>query len=211
MTRLIGVLAVSIACAGARGSSAPATVPTAEVRDTSDLLVPAGYGSLRQEEIGIRLTVQRLQVRALPLDETVIRLLSPDSYRAMHELVASQRPAIEVASRRTGLRNVSLWYVEFFGLEQGETRFSPMEFIVSSVGREFRPLDIMPLTTGFGQQRLAQRERQSALYVFDPQIDVNQPLTVRYETATSSDWTVSLSKIERERAVVRSRAGLKKG
>jgi hypothetical protein len=86
-----------------------------------------------------------------------------------------------------------------------------MEFIISSVGREFRPLEVIPLTTGFGQQRLAQRERQSALYVFDPQIDVNQPLTVLYETTTSSDWTASLSKIERERAVVRSRAGLKKG
>jgi hypothetical protein len=210
MTRLIAALAVSIACATAGTGSTAAPTPTS-VRDTSDLLVPAGFGSLRQEEIGIRLTVQRLQVRALPLDETVIRLLSPDSYRAMHELVGSQRPAIEAASRRTGLRNFSLWYVEFFGLEQGETRFSPMEFIISSVGREFRPLEVIPLTTGFGQQRLAQRERQSALYIFDPQIDVNQPLTVQYETATSSDWTVSLSKIERERAVVRSRAGLKKG
>jgi hypothetical protein len=209
MTRLVGALALSLACAGA--GSKPSTVPSSQVRDTTDLLVPAGYGSLRQDEIGVPLTVQRLQVRALPLDETVIRLLSPDSYRAMHELVASQRPAIEAASRRTGLRNFSLWYVEFFGLEQGETRFSPMEFIISSVGREFRPLEVIPLTTGFGQQRLAQRERQSALYVFDPQIDVTQPLTVQYETATSSDWTLSLSKIERERALVRSRSGLKKG
>jgi hypothetical protein len=209
MKRLVGALALSLACAGASTTTKVAAPPSA-IRDTVGLLVPAGFGSLRQDEISIRLSVQQLQVRAFPLDETVIRLLSPDSYRAMHDLVASQRQAIEDVSRRSGLHAFSLWYVEFFGQEQGETRFSPMEFIISSVGREFRPLEVIPLTTGFGQQRLSQRERQSALYVFDPQIDVNQPLTVRYETAASSDWTVSLSKIERERAVVRSRAGLKK-
>ena len=84
-----------------------------------------------------------------------------------------------------------------------------MEFIVTSVGRDFRPIDVLPVTPGFGQQRLRQREVQTALYVFDPQVDVNQPLTVQYETTRNSEWPVILARIERERVLVRSRAGVK--
>jgi len=84
-----------------------------------------------------------------------------------------------------------------------------MEFIVTSVGRDFRPIEVIPLTPGFGQQRLRQRDVQTALYAFDPQVDVNQPLTVTYETTRNSDWPLILSRIERERVLVRSRAGVK--
>jgi len=165
---------------------------------------------LRQEDIAIRLKVQGVQVQAMPLDETVIRLLSPDSYRAMRELVNSQRGALEAISRGTALRSFSLWDVRFHGDEPGETPFSPMEFIVTSVGRDFRPIDVIPLSAGFGRQRLQQRATQRALYVFDPQVDVNQPLTVQYETARNADWSLILPRLERERALVRSRAGVQK-
>ncbi len=84
-----------------------------------------------------------------------------------------------------------------------------MEFIVSSVGRDFRPIDVLPVTPGFGQQRLRQREVQQALYVFDPQVDVNQPITVQYETTRNTEWSVVLARIERERVLVRSRAGVR--
>jgi hypothetical protein len=197
------------ACASggaAPGGSAPATAVS---RDSMRFLVPPGFGSLRQDDIAVRLQVQGLQVRALPLDETIIRLLSPDSYRALHELVTSQQSAIAAVSRHTGLRSFSLWQVSFFGVEQGEARFSPMEFIVTSVGRDFRPIEVLPLTPGFGEQRLRQRVTQSAVYVFDPQIDVNQPLAIQYESTSNSDWGNVLGRIERERALVRSRAGVR--
>jgi hypothetical protein len=170
--------------------------------------VPAGFGSLRQEDIAIRIQ-QRLQVQAIPLDETIIRVLSPDSYRALREQVTSRSAMLDEVARRMGFRDVSVWLVRFHGLEQGETPFSPMEFIITSVGRDFRPIDVLPLTPGFGQHRLKQREVQSALYVFDPQVDVNQPLTVQYESSRNADWAVALTRIERERVLVRSRAGLR--
>ena len=112
-------------------------------------------------------------------------------------------------AQRTGLHSFSLWQVRFYGVQQGETPFSPMEFILTSVGRDFRPIDVIPITSGFGQQRLRQRDSQYAVYVFDAQVDVNQPLTVQFETARSSEWTTELAKIERERALVRSRAGVR--
>jgi hypothetical protein len=209
LTRIAALIACATACASGGGLENQAGAPAPAASDSTRLLVPAGYGSLRQEDISITLQVLRLQVRALPLDENVIRVLSPDSYRAMRELVASLRADVAAASRRTGQRSFSLWYVQFFGLEQGETRFSPQEFIVSSVGRDFRPLEVLPVTPGFGEQRLQQREMQRGVYLFDPQVDINQPLVVQYETARNSDWSTILSRIERERALVRSRAGAK--
>jgi hypothetical protein len=161
---------------------------------------------LRQEDIALRVSQFGLQVRAIPLDETVIRVLSPDSYRAMRDLVASQAERLTQLQRRTALPRLSLWYVSFFALQQGETRFSPMEFLISNVGRDFQPLDVIPLSPGFGSQRLRQREVQHALYVFDGQIDVNQPMAVVYETSRNDEWSLLLQRIERERALARSRA-----
>jgi hypothetical protein len=201
------VLLVAAGCAVPLGG-APAVAPTPAQSDSTRLLVPAGFGSLRQEDIAIRIQ-QRLQVQAIPLDETIIRLLSPDSYRALREQINSRAAALEELSRRTGLRGFSVWLVRFHGVEQGETIFSPMEFIVTSVGRDFRPIDVLPVTPGFGQQRLRQREVQTALYVFDPQVNVNQPLVVQYETGRNADWSVVLTRIERERVLVRSRAGIR--
>ena len=214
---LAGVALLLTACASAPPGATPAapvrTPPPSAAnaavdlaRDSSAQLVPPGFGSLRQDDIALRVAQFGLQVRALPLDETVIRVLSPDSYHALRDLVTSQGERLRALQRRTALPRLSVWYVSFFALQQGETRFSPMEFNISNVGRDFQPLDVIPLSPGFGSQRLRQREVQHALYVFDGQIDVNQPLAIVYETARNDEWSILLQRIERERALVRSRA-----
>lgn len=211
MTGRLAILAlgVTVACLTSSSPAVVTTTPSATSRDSSRLLVPAGYGSLKQEDIAIRVGRGGLQVQAIPLDETIIRVLSPDSYRALREQLTSRRSAIDSIARRTALGGFSIWMVRFYGLEQGETPFSPLDFIVTSVGRDFRPIDVLPITPGFGQQRLRQREVQTALYLFDPQVDVNQPLTVQYESTRNSEWSVILARIERERILVRSRAGIR--
>lgn len=170
--------------------------------------VPAGFGTLRQDDIALKTSPSGgLQVRAIPLDERVIRLLSPDSYRALRELAASKAAQLSAIQERNRLPSYSVWFVSFFALEQGDTRFSPQELIISNTGRDFRALDMVPLTPGFGEYRLKQREVQSALFVFDGQLDVNQPVTAQLESTPSvTDWSAVLQRIERERALVRSRA-----
>jgi hypothetical protein len=174
--------------------------------------VPAGYGTLRQDDIALKSSpANGLQIRAIPLDERFIRLLSPDSYRALRELQASKGAQLLAVKERNRLPSYSVWYVSFFALEQGETRFSPQEFIIANTGRDFRPFDIVPLTPGFGEYRLKQREVQSALLVFDGQIDLNQPVTAQLESVPSvTDWNTVLQRVERERALVRSRAAAKR-
>ena len=214
---LLGAATVVAGCATSStpsdGTAGARPVPTADTAhsqrartDTIPGLPPAGFGTLRQDDVSLRLDNSSLQVRATPLDESIIRLLSPDSYRAMSELKRSQTDAIAAISRRNAVRTLSLWYVSFFAVQRGETRFSPREFIITNVGRDFRPLEIIPLTPGFGEQRLQQNGRQDALYVFDGQLDVQQPLTISYETARNDGWAAILPQIERERARVKGRA-----
>jgi len=183
---------------------APAARAQQAVADTAQL--PVGFGTLRQDDIAVKVQYNALQVRVLPLDESVLRTLSPDSYRALHELRESKRAAVDGVLRRTGMPGASLWYVQFFNLEQGEARFSPQELVINSAGRDFRAVDLFPLTPGFGEQRLSQREVQSALYVFDPAIDVNQALTITFETQSSAVWETLMKRVERERTLIRNRA-----
>ena len=193
--------------AGAPGGSALQVPSPWLVADSLDpALVPAGFGTLRQEDVNVRLQYQSLLVRLLPLDESVIRTLSPDAYRTLRELLASRREEIEALSRRYALARARLWLVSFHGIEQGETRFSPLELTVRSGGRDFRPVDAVPLTPGFGEQRLGQRETQAALFVFDGALDVNQPMAITFQTVQSTAWDAILRRVERERSLIRSRA-----
>lgn len=206
MTRAACLLAAGLAVACLPSPPSGANTPVAATTDTLQV-VPAGFGTLKQDDIAIRVSQFGLRVRAIPLDESVTRVLSPDSYTALSDLLKSQSARLAELSRRTALPRLSVWYVSFFSQEVGEARYSPLELIITNVGRDFRPLDVIGLSPGFGLQRVRQREVQSALYVFDGQLDVNQPLVVAYETARATNWSVILQRIERERALVRSRAG----
>jgi hypothetical protein len=184
----------------------PGVVASAGSDDTTGVVnVPVGFGSLRQDDIAIRLEPSGMIVRAIPLDENVIRLLTPDSYRALRDLQESNRAAIERIARRTGGRRPAVWYVSFYGL-QPEARFSPMDLVITSAGQDFRPIDVIPLSTGFGEQRLRQRETQSAVYLYPGAIDVDHPLVVTFQGERDATWEQILQRIERERALVRARA-----
>lgn len=184
---------------------APAIQPTQN--DTAGrLLVPPGYGTLRQDDISLHIDAGTVLVRALPLDESLLRLLTPDSYRALRDLKESDRARIDAIARRYGGRPVSVWLVSFYGVEPA-ARFTPGDLIVTSGGRDFRPYEIMPLTVGFGEERLRQRETQSAVYVYDGDVEVNQPVAVTYQGAMDDSWEDTLQRIERERAMVRARVG----
>ncbi len=201
---LAGLAGALHACSPPSQTNTAAVAPI--VGDTSARVsIPPGFGSLRQDDIAIRLEPQGLIVRAIPLDESVIRLLTPDSYRALRDLQESNRRTTEGIARRSGGGFPDLWYVSFYGREDN-ARFSPMDLVITSGGQDFRPIDVIPLSTGFGEQRLRQRETQSAVYVYPEGVDVDHPLTVSFQGLQSSIWEQLLQRIERERARVRARA-----
>lgn len=188
------------------GGTPVVVTPAPGAEDTTgQVSVPVGFGSLRQDDIAIRVQPLGMIVRAIPLNENVIRLLTPDSYRALRDLQESNRAAIERIARRSGGRRPAVWYVSFYGL-QPEARFSPMELVITSAGQDFRPIDVIPLSAGFGEQRLRQRETQSAVYLYPADVDVDHPLVVTFQGERDASWEQILQRIERERALVRARA-----
>jgi hypothetical protein len=198
----VGCLAAQTS--GAPGSTSPA-LSTPQADTAGILLVPPGYGTLRQDDMSLHIDAGTVLVRALPLEESVIRLLTPDSYRALRDLKEGSRNFIAATARRYGGRPVSVWLVSFYGVEPG-ARFTPGDLVITSSGRDFQPYDMLPLTVGFGENRLRQRETQSALYVYDGDVQINQPITLTYQGGVDASWDDTLQRIERERAMVRARA-----
>lgn len=180
--------------------------PAGAGADTTNL-IPAGLGSLRQDDIAIHVTRLAIAVKAIPLDEDFIRTLAPDSYRALARLKESKRADLDTIVRRTRLQSIDVWWVTFQSVQQGDARFSAQDIVLTNQGRDFRPLSIVPLTPGFGDQRLQQRQQATALYVFDGALNPNQSITLAVETERGGDWDSVLRRVESERARIRSRAG----
>jgi len=208
---MVVLLAFTAACASTPGAASPAsqrTLPAARVANDSmsSTLIPVGLGTVRQDSISIVLQPEGVRVTAIPLDESIIRVLAPDSYRSMHATLESKRAQIIQRATVRGIRDPRVWYVRFYGLAP-DARFVPTDFTVTSGGREYRPFDVIPLSPGFGTQRLQPREQQTALLLFEEGLDVSQPLVVTMGSQRNTDWeTIILRTIDPERAAIRARA-----
>ena len=220
MTRRHGSLFVILgvtACTPPAPSGTPAPSPTpraaadsARPTATADTGVlaglPPGRGTLRQEEISIRLDLTDVTAQLLPLDESVIRVLSPDSYRAIRAVIAAHDGDLGRLTRQYHLRERQLWRVSFIGLANG-ARFTPRDLTLTQAGREFRPLDVVPLTRGFGSERLQAGQNEQGLYLFDDGLSLSQPLTASMASVRSMQWESILRVVERERVLIRQRGG----
>ncbi len=186
-----------------------APVSAARAQDSTLALAedipPEGFGTLRQEDIALRLQSEDLQVRILPLDERVIRLLSPDSYRAMRGLKDLKAAEIGDAAQRYGLPEPTLFAVTFFGLRERAT-FIPEDVTITSRGRFFRPVAIIPLSPRWAEQQLTQRETAFAVYLYDGDIAVLEPFEVAYRGIRVAGWERIIPVLDQERAAVIARA-----
>lgn len=169
--------------------------------------VPAGYGTLRRDDVVIRFGTGTLEVQVLPLDEQVIRLLAPDTYRSLTQLVQSRRAEIAEEAARTATEQPTLVMVTYLGLVAG-ARFNPEDLNLTSRGRLFRPIGLVPLSPTWGSYQLEARQQAAAIYLFEPGITFYEQLTVGYQGQTSDVWRRSLMRLDQERARVRARAQL---
>jgi hypothetical protein len=200
--------AVFAACAGVPAQQQSASPPGQANPSTSatqqQALVPPGHGTLRQDEVTVSLRRGPLLLKVTPLAESVIRLLAPDTYDRLHALAESRRG--EAAAAAPAPEPPELFLVSFFSYDP-DIEFQPEDVRLTHQGRQLRAVTILPVTSGFGRQRLQQQESQSAIYVFDARIAYDQPIIVQYATDQSADWTRVIPKLEVERSKARSRAG----
>lgn len=198
------LLVLLAACGGSRNAAAQGPAP-----GTEDL-PPAGFGSLRQDEVGIRFGDARLAIRVMPLDERVTRLLAPDAWRSLRDMKTSRSTDIGAIARQGGFDTVSTFMVTFFAL-QPDVRFDPDGLTITSGNRTFRPLAHVSITPRFTEGTLALRQQAAAIYIFEPAIDVLRPMAVSYAGRTSEAWTETLRLLNTERARVLARAAQQQG
>lgn len=167
--------------------------------------LPAGYGTLKRDDIAVRFATDQIEIQVLPLEESVIRLLAPDTERSLTQLVKSKQADVDSAARRAGVRRPTLVLVTFLGVVP-LARFTPEDLNITSRGRLFRPVGTVPLSPTWSTQQLEARQQAVAVYLFEEGISFREALTVTYQGLTNDAWTRSVSVLERERARVIVRA-----
>jgi hypothetical protein len=202
MKRALPVALILVACGGPPAPDNPAPVGSLLAQERP--LPPAGYGTLRQDDIAVRIQTANLQMQLLPLDEEILRLLASDSYRSLTALRDSRGAAIEAAKERTRVADPRLMFVTIFG-KQPQVRFDPQQLFIASGNVFFRPLEIVPLSPGWSEQRVSPREQASAIYLFEPAIRLFEPFDVQFEGAISRQWGQSVRRLEDERSRVLAR------
>jgi hypothetical protein len=185
----------------AAGTAAAAATPTFPGTDE----LPVGFGTLNQNDIAIRMRNDDLELRVIPLDERVLRLLGPDAYASLHGMVESRRASIDSVGRQYGAAVPGLMLVSFYGLRQN-AQFDPNLVTVAARNHVFRPIGLVPLGASFNNNQLDLRGQATAIYVFEIRFPVTEPIAVSYGALTSNDWANRLPTLERERQRVTARA-----
>jgi len=173
--------------------------------DEEALLVPPGFGSLRQDEITLTFTSGIVQVKVTPLEEWAIRLTAPDTYQRLSGLARLTRSQL---NDRGGEEGAALFLVSFYSLMQGES-FQPEDVYIENRSRRHRPRTIRPVTRDWGTGRLTQRNPQTAVYAYDSWIDLTLDMSVEYQGVRNMDWTFILQRLQAESSRARTRANVR--
>jgi hypothetical protein len=173
-------------------------------------LPPAGYGTIRSDQLSIRLALDDIELRFLPLDERVLLLVSKDGYDALKGLIASRQHVIDSAASSAALSTPGLALVTFFAL-RADARFDPENVSLLYRNQLWRPVAIVPVTANFTGRQLPVRQQASAIFLFDNPLPVYEQFDVVYGTVQSSAWQEALRRVERERGLVMMRWRAEKG
>lgn len=167
--------------------------------------VPPGYGTLKRDDVVVRFATGTVEIQCLPLDEQVIRLLATDTYQSLTQLIKSRADDIAAAEDRAGVDHPTLVLVTFYGLVP-QARFNPEDLNISSRGRLFRPVGIVPLSPTWGSYQLDARQQAVAIYLFVDGITFRESLSISYQGLTNEAWGRALRLLDQERSRVRARA-----
>jgi hypothetical protein len=212
MTRSSLQVLIVVALVTACSSKAPAQVvpPTPAPADTAGdeagHLPPIGFGSLSQDLITLRLRSGSIEIRFVPLDERVLRLLTPDTYQALQSTLQQAQPQIDSVAKRRGIRTPGVAVVSFFGLAPN-SRFDPQVLIIEHRNRQIRPIAVLPSSPTFSAQQLDVREHATGIFLFEEPLPVTEPFTLSYLDTRSTEWERRLQRLDAERARIQSNSG----
>ena len=201
---LLVAVSLCLGCGPGNPSVAPATPTQAPPAETESPQVAAGYGTLLQDQISLRLQSGQLLIKVTPLAEEIIRLTAPDTYERLRGLAEIHGPR---AARNLVASRASLFLVSLFSYAPDVT-YEPEDLLLVNNGLRRRPEGIAPITPSWGTQRLAQQETRMAVYAFDGAIEWETDLEVEYQGLRNEEWQDRVFPLlEAERTKVRARGG----
>lgn len=180
-------------------------IPAAAQAPEPVRVTTVSYGTLNQNDLALRLRNEDLEIRFIPLDPKITRLLANDAFQSLRSVVETRRRAIDSVASRAGVTEPGLALVSFFGTREA-TRFEPQTLTVRVRNRVLQPLGVIPIDARFTSQQLNLREQASAIYLFEEDLPVDDSFSLSYGPLTSDDWQAKQSLIDRERARVSARA-----
>jgi hypothetical protein len=189
------MLALAGLAPGARGQDSSAA---------QGALPPAGFGTLNQDDIAVTLRLEDLEIRVVPLDERILRLLAPDAYVSLSGILKTRAADIDSISRRNGVAVPGVLFVTFFARRAG-ARFDPQNLNLVIRNQLARPIGVVRYSANFNAQQLDVRQQATGLFLFEETLPVFEPFTISYGTASSDAWEGKLTRIQRERARVTGR------
>jgi hypothetical protein len=189
----------------AAGSAGPTTLAAQATGPASSRLPIPGYGSLTQNDLALRVVTPDIEVRLIPLDQRVTRLLAKDSWESLQSLVQSRRASIDSVANMAGVSRPGLALVTFFS-QRANARFDPQTLTLVVRNRVFNPLGIVPFSGKFTSQQLDVREQVSGIYLFEQDLPVDDSFTISYNGVNSGDWSGKQRQLDSERARVALRA-----
>jgi hypothetical protein len=139
-------------------------------------------------------------VKVTPLDER------DPAARAGHVHRLTRCGMSRARKRAAGMGEPELFLVSFFSYEP-DASFQPEDLQIVYQSRLLRPGWILPLTSGWGRQRLDQQETQTAIYALTVSIDFDQVLHGALRHGGERQWRRILVRLENERGQIRSRIG----
>ena len=175
---------------------APAAVGSESINPTS-VMPPTGHGSLLQTEVSMSLVSRDLQILVTPLEESVIRVTAPDTENRLRGIAASHRASLPQGGQL---------FLDSFYTNQADVAVVPEE--IQIIARELRvlPTGIAPVTPGWGQRRVLQRQTELAVYAFPSDVNLESELVLVYGFERTNSWSNVLTRIQSERARARARA-----
>jgi len=183
-----------------------APIASAAAQSAEPIPVTAlSYGTLNQNDLALRVRNEDVDIRFVPLDPKVTRLLANDAFQSLRSLVEARRREIDSVASRAGVAEPGLALVSFFGL-RSDTRFDPQTLTVRVRSRALQPLGVIPISARFTSHQLDLREQASAIYLFEEDLPVDDSFSLSYGTLISEDWASKQPTLDRERARVSARA-----
>lgn len=189
---------IVLACLSLAAIGTPWSRLAAQGPGATGELPPAGYGTLSQDQLSIRLQDGDIEVRLLPLEERLLRLVARDGYESLHGLVASRKAQIDSAAQGAGIANPGLAMVTFFGLRE-DARFDPQNVSLFYRNQFYRPTAIIPISANFSSRQLPVRRQASAIFLFEMPLPIYEEFEVAYGSSVSTGWKDILPRLDRER------------